>query len=237
MSFVVSVRNLYVEHRQKQVLKDVSFDVADGEFLYLIGKTGSGKSSLLKVLYADLPIHSGWVEVADYDLTLIKHHQIPFLRRKLGIIFQDFELLYDRNVFENLAFVLRATDWKDSRQIRQRIEEVLESVGLSDKIKNMPHQLSGGEQQRVVIARALLNRPRLLLADEPTGNLDPVVSAEILELFKKIHRQGAAVIIATHYHNFLKQFPSRVLYCEEGIVRDIEKEFVVKRMEESFKKL
>jgi len=234
MGIVVSIRNLVVEHRGKRILNDVNFDVADGEFLYLIGKTGSGKSSLLKILYADLSITSGTVEVADYDLTLIKENQIPFLRRKLGIIFQDFELLRDRTVFENMAFVLRATDWTDKDEIRSRAEEVLNWVGLSTKIDDMPHQLSGGEQQRVVIARALLNEPRLLIADEPTGNLDPVVSAEILDIFKKVHQNGTAVIMATHYHNFLKQFPARVLYCENGIIRDIDKELVIKKMEETY---
>jgi len=202
------------------VLTDVNFSVEQHEFVFLIGRTGSGKSSLLKTLYADLPLRAGIAEVVGFNLSKIKNSEIPFLRRKIGIIFQDFQLFYDRNVSENLAFVLRATGWTDKVKIKERISEVLIQVGLIDSLLKMPHQLSGGEQQRVVIARALLNEPSILLADEPTGNLDPDVADGIFRLFQEINKKGTAILMATHNHDLLRKFPYRVLKCEKGKLLD-----------------
>ncbi|NJK84263.1 MAG: ATP-binding cassette domain-containing protein [Saprospiraceae bacterium] len=202
------------------VLTEVFFDIGKGEFVYLIGRTGSGKSSLLKTLYADLPLYSGDITVAGFQLFNIKSKQVPFLRRKIGIVFQDFQLLTDRSVAENLLFAMRATGWHDSSKMKQRLSDVLLKVGLGAIGHKMPHQLSGGEQQRVVIARALLNEPVILFADEPTGNLDPQVAEEILDLFVQINNSGTAILMATHNHFFLEKFPSRVLKCEKGRVLD-----------------
>ncbi|MGM0945080.1 MAG: cell division ATP-binding protein FtsE [Bacteroidota bacterium] len=202
------------------VLSNVSFSVEQHEFVFLIGKTGSGKSSLLKTLYADLPLRSGTVEIAGFDLTKIKNSEVPFLRRKLGIIFQDFQLFNDRTVAENLAFVMKATGWKDKVKIKERMAEVLLLVGLNNASSKMPHQLSGGEQQRVVIARALLNEPSILLADEPTGNLDPDVADGIFKLFQEINKKGTAILMATHNHELLRKYPYRVLKCEAGKLLD-----------------
>jgi len=202
------------------VLSDVSFSVEQYEFVFLIGRTGSGKSSLLKTLYADLPLQSGLSEVVGYSLSEIKSKEVPFLRRKIGIIFQDFQLFTDRSVYENLAFVLKATGWKDPILIKERIEEVLLQVGLLEALTKMPHQLSGGEQQRVVIARALLNNPSILLADEPTGNLDPDVADGIFKLFQDINKKGTAILMATHNHDLLRKYPYRILKCEKGKLLD-----------------
>jgi cell division transport system ATP-binding protein len=207
------------------VLSDVTFKVDRGEFVYLIGRVGSGKSSLIKTINAELPLQQGEATVAGYNLTNLKKRQIPYLRRKLGIVFQDFQLLTDRNIFQNLAFVLKATGWKGKTEIEQRINDVLEKTDLSRKGYKMPNQLSGGEQQRVVIARALLNNPDIILADEPTGNLDPDTSADIMKLLIDISRNGRAVIMATHNYTFLKKFPSRIMKCEKGtIIESVEAE-------------
>jgi cell division transport system ATP-binding protein len=202
------------------VLTEVNFSVEQHEFVFLIGRTGSGKSSLLKTLYADLPLQSGHAEVVGYNLSKIKTKEIPFLRRKIGIIFQDFQLFTDRTVGENLTFVLKATGWTDALQIKERISDVLLQVGLVEALTKMPHQLSGGEQQRIVIARALLNSPSILLADEPTGNLDPDVADGIFKLFQEINKKGTAILMATHNHELLRKFPYRVLKCEKGKLLD-----------------
>ncbi len=202
------------------VLANVNFSVEQHEFVFLIGRTGSGKSSLLKTLYADLPLKSGIVEIAGFNLTTIKTKEVPFLRRKIGIIFQDFQLFGDRSVAENLAFVMKATGWTDMGKIKDRMAEVLLLVGLNNASSKMPHQLSGGEQQRVVIARALLNNPSILLADEPTGNLDPDVADGIFRLFQEINKKGTAILMATHNHELLRKYPYRVLKCENGLLLD-----------------
>jgi cell division transport system ATP-binding protein len=198
------------------VLSDVNLKVDKGEFLYLIGKVGSGKSSLIKTITAELPLKKGEGKVAGHILEKLKPRQIPYLRRKIGIVFQDFQLLTDRTVFENLIFVLKATGWKNKKEMKQRIDDVLEKVGLKHKDYKKPHQLSGGEQQRVVIARALLNDPEIILADEPTGNLDPETSDEIMHILFDIAANGRAVIMATHNYSLLKKFPSKTLKCEKS---------------------
>ena len=200
------------------VLANVNLQVDTGDFVYLIGKTGSGKSSILQIIYADLSVDHGEAEACGYNLKLIKRKDIPQLRRKLGIIFQDFQLLDDRNIQENLAFVLKATGWKDKQKIEQRILLVLDEVDLISKLKVMPHQLSGGEQQRIAIARALLNEPDVILADEPTGNLDPETSNGIMRLLIKICESGRTVIMATHNYNVIHKFPGKIVKCEDGSV-------------------
>lgn len=217
---VARVRNASIFQENNTVLGDISFDIEKGEFIFLVGKTGSGKSSLLKTLYADLPLRLGDIEIAGFSIRGIKANQVPLLRRKLGIVFQDFQLFPDRTVAENLLFVMRATGWRETGRMRARLTEVLMQVGLGSVDKKMPHQLSGGEQQRVVIARALINEPFLLVADEPTGNLDPAVSMGILKLFQQINRSGTAVLMATHDYDLLKQFPTRILKCDGGRVLD-----------------
>jgi cell division transport system ATP-binding protein len=205
----------------RTVLNQVAFDIREGEFVYLIGRTGSGKTSLLKTLYADLPLTKGQIKIAGFDLHKLIEKQIPFLRRRIGIIFQDFQLFHDRSIYENLSFVMKATGWKDKVAIKKRIAEVLLSVGLIGSGEKYPHQLSGGEQQRIVIARALLNQPQLLIADEPTGNLDPSVAEEILELFLEISKtNNMAILMATHNFKFLEKYPARMLKCEQGMVLD-----------------
>ncbi len=208
---VLELVNADIFQENELVLDDVTFKINKGEFVYLIGRTGCGKSSLLKTLYADLLNPTGKVTVAGFHIEKIKRKKIPFLRRKLGIIFQDFQLLNDRSVAENLIFVMKATGWKDSAKIKSRLNDVLMRVGLTSSMNKMPYQLSGGEQQRVVIARALLNEPLILLADEPTGNLDPEVAEDILKLFFEINRNGTAVLMATHNHQFLLKYPARTL--------------------------
>lgn len=217
---IVSVRDASIFQEGNTILKEVNFDINKGEFVYMIGRTGSGKSSLLKTLYADLPLLMGNAMVAGFQIRNIKRSKVPFLRRKLGIIFQDFQLLYDRTVAENLFFVMRATGWNDSSKMKQRLADVLMRVGLGSVGNKMPHQLSGGEQQRVVIARALINEPLLLIADEPTGNLDPGVSFEIMKIFQEINNSGTAIFMATHNYSFLETFPSRVIKCENQNVLD-----------------
>jgi cell division transport system ATP-binding protein len=216
---IVQVENLTIANYGTIILHQASFSIRQSDFFFLIGKTGSGKSTLIRALYADLPINSGQARVADFDLKNIDRSVIPFLRRSIGIIFQDFQLLSDRSVEENLKFVLKATGWTSTKEMKLRIEEVLGKVGLSWAESKFPHQLSGGEQQRVVIARALLNEPSILIADEPTGNLDPEVAEDILNLFIKINSSGTAILMATHNHSFLDKHPSyKVLKCHNGYV-------------------
>ena len=217
---IISARDVSIFQDNNTVLTEVNFEVKKGEFVFMVGRTGSGKSSLLRTLYADLPLRLGDLKVADIDIRGIKQKQIPLLRRKLGIIFQDFQLFQDRTVGENLEFVLRATGWKDKARMKARQADVLMRVGLGSVNNKMPYQLSGGEQQRVVIARALLNEPIILLADEPTGNLDPEVSNGILDLFKQINRSGTSILMATHDFSLLDRSTYRVLKCEQGRLID-----------------
>jgi len=221
---VVRISDASIFQEDQTVLSEIDFNIDKGEFVYLIGRTGSGKSSLLKTLYADLPLRLGQAEVVGFPINNIKSKDVPFLRRKVGIIFQDFELFYDRSIAENLTFVMKATGWSDAAKMKNRIAEVLMRVGLGAVSAKMPHQLSGGEQQRVVIARAMINEPQILFADEPTGNLDPDVSEGILKLFEEINTSGTAVLMATHNHRFIERFPHRVLKCEKGRVLDSSKE-------------
>ena len=213
---IISLENVPVYQKETLVLSHVNLQINKGEFIFLIGKTGSGKSSLLKTLYADLPINEGQAKVAGFDLLKLKSKDIPFLRRKIGIVFQDFQLLSDRSVSENLYFVMKATGWKDKRKMQARMQDVLTKVGLGTKGFKMPHQLSGGEQQRVSIARALINDPEIILADEPTGNLDPSTSDGIMKLLLDISNSGRAVFMATHNYNLIQKYPSRIVKCENG---------------------
>ncbi|MFN8275855.1 MAG: ATP-binding cassette domain-containing protein [Chitinophagales bacterium] len=216
---IIAYHHVNIEQSGGMVLTDINFDVAAGEFVYLIGKTGSGKSSLLKSMYADVPVAAGTAHVCGYALHEMKRGDIPFLRRKLGIIFQDFQLLFDRTGEENLSFVLRATGWKNQNEIQHRIDEVLNEVGMTGTARKMPHQLSGGEQQRLVIARALLNNPPVIIADEPTGNLDPETSNEIMNLLIRINRQhNTAVLMATHNYQVIEKFPAKIYNCMNNTV-------------------
>ena len=217
---IVTVKGACITQEENAVLNDVHFTIDKGEFVYLIGRTGSGKSSLLKTMYADLPLRIGHMEIAGYAIEDIQKKDVPFLRRKLGIVFQDFQLFYDRTVAENLFFVMKATGWNDKGKMKNRLADVLMKVGLGSVGNKMPHQLSGGEQQRIVIARALLNEPLILIADEPTGNLDPEVSEGIYNLFQEINNSGTSILMATHNHRMLKDHPGRVLKCEKGKVLD-----------------
>jgi cell division transport system ATP-binding protein len=231
---VVRVKDATIFQGSQPVLTNLNFDIEKGDFVFLVGRTGSGKSSLLKTLYADLPLRLGDIAVAGFNIRGISNKQIPQLRRKIGIIFQDFQLFPDRTVGENLTFVMRATGWRDSLKMKSRLVDVLMQVGLGSVEKKMPHQLSGGEQQRVVIARALLNEPNILIADEPTGNLDPEVSSGILKVFQQINRSGTAILMATHSYGLIKKFPNRVLKCEEGKILDSNKELIELKSEEDF---
>ena len=217
---VVKVRQANIFQDNETILSDVNFDIEKGEFVYMVGRTGSGKSSLLKTLYADLPLRLGDMEVAGFNIRSLKRGQVPLLRRKIGIIFQDFQLFSDRTVNENLFFVMKATGWRDKSKIKARAAEVLMKVGLGSVGTKMPHQLSGGEQQRIVIARALINEPVILFADEPTGNLDPEVSDGICKLFQEINNSGTAILMATHNHEIIEKYPERVLKCQSGKVMD-----------------
>lgn len=221
---VVSIRNASIFQEQQTVLQDLNLAIEKGEFVYLIGRTGSGKTSLLKTLYGDLPLRLGDITVAGYEIRGLSQSKVPHLRRKLGIVFQDFELFPDRTVAENLFFVMRATGWKDRSKMKARLAELLMRVGLGSVDNKFPHQLSGGEQQRVVIARALINEPVLLVADEPTGNLDPEVSDGIFKLFLDINKSGTAVIMGTHNHKFIDAYEARVLKCYKGALLDSNKE-------------
>ena len=218
---IVSLKNVTIYQSNRVVLSQINLDVKKGEFLYIIGKTGTGKSSLMKIIYADLPLTEGEGQTAGYDLHNLKEDDIPFLRRKLGIVFQDFQLLPDRTVHDNLEFVLKATGWKDKAEMDNKIDTVLSSVNMSNFANKMPHQLSGGEQQRVAIARALLNDPEIILADEPTGNLDPQTSAEVMGVLRKINEQGRTIIMATHDYALLMKFPSKTLKCEDNTIFEV----------------
>lgn len=212
---IIELINADIIQRDHVVLKDINLEIKTGEFVYLIGKVGTGKSSLIKTLNAELPLEKGEGKVAGFNLAEIKTREIPFLRRKLGVVFQDFRLLSDRNVYDNLTFVLKATDWKNEWEIAERVNEVLSMVGMTQKLKSMPHQLSGGEQQRVTIARAILNNPEIILADEPTGNLDPHTSIELMQIFKDLNDQGKTVVIATHDYPLIRKFPARIITVDD----------------------
>jgi cell division transport system ATP-binding protein len=218
---VLSLKNVNIYQEGKTILSNVNLDINHGEFLYIIGKTGSGKSSLMKTLYADLPLTEGEGHIVDFDLATLKEDDIPFLRRKIGIVFQDFKLLPDRNITDNMLFVLKATGWTDLGEMQAKIDEVLSKVGMNNFANKMPHQLSGGEQQRVAIARALLNDPELILADEPTGNLDPQTSAEVLDVLRQINANGKTIIMATHDYALLMKFPSKTLKCEDSKIFEV----------------
>lgn len=225
METLVRYRNVTILRKELVVIKNVSLEIKEGEFTYLIGRVGSGKSSLLKSIYAEVPVSEGEAEVLGRDLTTIRRKDIPYLRREIGIVFQDFQLLNDRTVYDNLMFVLKATGWTDKVEADRRIEDVLKEVGMLNKSYKRPHELSGGEQQRVVIARALLNRPRLVLADEPTGNLDPETGEQIVRHLQHIADQGTAVVMATHNMSMVELFPARVLMCDDKEIREENYEF------------
>jgi len=227
---LINYHNVEIRQQEMIVLESVDLKIQSGEFVYLIGKVGSGKSSLLKTMYGELDVHSGNAEVLGYDMTHIRRKQIPVLRKRIGIVFQDFQLLTDRNVYDNLDFVLKATGCNDKRKRQFRIEEVLEQVGMSTKGYKMPHELSGGEQQRIVIARAILNTPDIILADEPTGNLDPETGRQIVQLLREIQKKGSTVIMTTHNLQLLEEFPGKVFRCvnhrivENKTVEELEKQ-------------
>jgi len=215
MGNIIDYKNVEIFRKEYQVLKDVNIKVDSGQLVYLVGKVGSGKSSLIKTMYAEVPVSTGEAKVLDYDMVKLRRSQVPKLRRRLGVIFQDYQLLTDRSVYANLEFVLKATGWKDRHTIEERIEQVLNRVEMASKGYKMPHELSGGEQQRVVIARALLNQPELIIADEPTGNLDPETGDQIFKLLSQIADNGTAVIIATHNHSMIDRYFGRVFICED----------------------
>lgn len=213
---LIKYENVDIYQEEQLILKDINLDIHKKEFVYLVGKVGSGKSTLLKSFYSEIPIAKGEAQILDFDLTRIKRKEVPLLRRKLGIVFQDFQLLIDRSVYANLEFVLRATDWKNKKEMESRINEVLEQVGMSNKGYKMPHELSGGEQQRIVIARALLNSPEIILADEPTGNLDPHTGDLIMQLLYNIRENGTTIIMATHNMSWVENYVGRVFRCEDA---------------------
>ena len=218
---IVSFSDATINQRGRTILKNVSIDVSEGSFVFLIGRTGSGKSSLIKTIYGDLELVGGVGNVAGYDLTRLKSKQIPNLRRELGVVFQDFKLLPDRTIDDNLKFVLKSTGWKNKKEITDRIDKVLKMVGITLNKNKYPFELSGGEQQRVAIARALLNEPKLIIADEPTGNLDPQTSQEIMQLFKSLHEKGMTLLMATHDYQMIVKFPGKIFKCENGKVFEV----------------
>jgi cell division transport system ATP-binding protein len=218
---IVTLDKATIINEKNVIFSEINFNVGIGEFVFLIGKTGSGKSSLLKVLYGDLPLSNGHGAIVGHDLKQLKDRNIPLLRRKLGVVFQDFKLLPDRTIFDNLEFVLKATGWKEKSKIRDRVNEVLKLVNVPADTNKFPFELSGGEQQRVAIARALLNHPELIIADEPTGNLDPETSQEIMQLFRKLHAEGMSVIMATHDYNMIMKFPGKILQCDNGKLNEV----------------
>lgn len=221
MSAIIDYKNVEVLRKELLVLKNVNFQLEEGQFVYLIGRVGSGKSSMMKTMYAEVPIEMGEARIFDYDLSAIRRKDVPMLRRQIGVVFQDFQLLSDRSVYDNLLFVLKATGWKNKTDIDERINEVLSEVGMEHKSYKMPHELSGGEQQRIAIARALLNRPKLILADEPTGNLDQETGHQIMSLLHRICAEGTAVIMATHNIQLTEDFPARVVKCEDKNVIEL----------------
>lgn len=225
---LVDYQKVQIFQADNQILQDVDFKVDEGEFIYIIGKVGSGKSSLLKTMYCELDIEGDSdtkAEILDRDITKVKRNEVPALRKEMGIIFQDFQLLHDRDVYKNLYFVLKATGWKDKNEINQRIDEVLNDVGMIEKKHKMPYELSGGEQQRIAIARALLNKPKIIIADEPTGNLDPETASHIVKLLKDITQTGTAVVMSTHNIPMLDKFPGIVYRCKDGHIEDITNEY------------
>ncbi|MFQ7112760.1 cell division ATP-binding protein FtsE [Hallella bergensis] len=225
---LIDYQKVNIYQQEKLILEDVDFHVDEGEFIYIIGKVGSGKSSLLKTIYCELDVEEDETEKAEVlgrDLKSIRRKEVPALRREMGIIFQDFQLLHDRSVYKNLNFVLKATGWKNKEEIRQRIDEVLNAVGMTEKKDSMPHELSGGEQQRIAIARALLNHPKIIIADEPTGNLDPETANRIVKLLKEITSQGTAVVMSTHNIPMLDRFPGIVYCCKDGRMDDVTKDY------------
>ena len=226
MSNIISFKNASIAREDTVVLSNINFDIQKGEFIYMIGEVGSGKSSIIKTLSAELPLLQGKVKINAFKLDKIKAKDIPKLRRSIGIVFQDFQLLSDRNIYENLKFVLKATGWKKKADIDQRINEVMQEVDLHDKLLKMPQQISGGEQQRVVIARALLNKPDIILADEPTGNLDPASADLIMKIMVELSEKGRTIVMATHNYNLLKKYPARVIKCERGQVFEVEEKAI-----------
>ena len=213
---ILSIKEATIFHHYKTILNDVNLNLNKGEFIYIIGKTGSGKSSLLRTIYCDIPLKMGKIIVDGENISEIKRNQLPYLRRKIGIIFQDFQLFHDRNSYENIKFIMTSTGWKDKKKIDEKINELLIKVGLQDKSKNYPYELSGGEQQRLVIARAIVNNPKLIIADEPTGNLDPEVAENILKLLLDINSNGTSIIMTTHNYNLIKKFNKTIYSCEDG---------------------
>lgn len=226
MTDIITFENASIAREDNIVLSDVSFKIQEGEFVYLIGEVGSGKSSIIKTLTSEIPLIQGDAKILSYSLKKIKSKKIPALRRSLGIVFQDFQLLNDRTIYDNLKFVLKATGWKKKSEIDQRINEVMADVELTEKLLKMPQQLSGGEQQRVVIARALLNKPEVILADEPTGNLDPSSSDKVMQILADLSKKGKTIVMATHNYALIKKYPSRVLQCEKGKVSELEEQAI-----------